>query len=113
MKCDLEERGGVSVLVVSGNITLGVCEQLGESVDTLLASGRNRILLDLADVEYMDSAGIGELVASHRTVARFGGALKILRPSQKVQDSLALTQLLPVFEIFDDDQAAVDSFPAG
>lgn len=112
MKCDLEEREGVSKLVVSGNITLGVCEQLGESVDTLLASGRDKILLDLSDVDYMDSAGIGELVASHRTVMRFGGALKILKPSRKVQDSLGVTQLLPVFEVFTDEGTAIASFNA-
>ena len=58
----------------------------------------------------MDSMGIGELVSSYRTVERFGGALKILKPSKRIQDSLSLTRLLPIFEIFEDRDAAIESF---
>ncbi len=58
----------------------------------------------------MDSTGIGELVSSYRTVARFGGALKILRPGKKIQDTLTLTRLLPIFEIFEDKDTAIASY---
>lgn len=110
MKLDLQERSGVSILVLSGQLAAGGDEELREAVDTLLASGRVRILVDFTDVTFMDSAGIGELVASFRTVERFGGALKILRPSQKVHDSLSLTRLLPIFEIYEDEETAVASY---
>ena len=110
MKLDLEERGGVSVLVLSGNLTIGAEGQLLESVETLLEAGRDRILVDFGDVPYMDSAGIGELLASYKTVKGAGGALKILKLSENVQNSLQLTRLLPMFEVFDDADLAVASF---
>ena len=68
------------------------------------------LLLDLTRLSYMDSVGIGELVSSYRTVKRLGGALKILKPTKKVRDSLSLTQLLPIMEVFDDEETAVASF---
>lgn len=110
MQLDLDERSGVSILILSGQLAAGGDEELREAVDTLLASGRTRILVDFTDVTFMDSAGIGELVASHRTVQRFGGSLKILRPGRKVRDSLSLTRLLPIFEVFEDERAALASF---
>jgi len=112
MKLDLEEREGVSILVLAGQLTGGAAAQFREAVDTLLGAGRNRILVRFADVAFMDSTGIGELVASLRTVRRFGGDLKILRPSPKVEESLEITRLLPLFEIYDDEAAAVASFSA-
>ena len=110
MKLDLRENSGVSVLVLSGNLTVGVERDLRDSIDTLLGSGRSRILLDMTQVDFVDSAGIGELVASYRTVDRFGGKLKMLRPSPRVEESLSLTQLLPIFDVYEDEEAAVASF---
>jgi anti-sigma B factor antagonist len=110
MKLDLAERGGISVLLLSGQLAAGSSEELREAVDELLASGRTKILIDFNDVTFIDSMGIGELVASYHTVERFGGALKILKPSKKIQDSLSLTKLLPIFEIFEDEEAAVASY---
>lgn len=110
MKLDLRENGGVSILVLSGQLTTGGDEELREAIDTILASGRSRILIDFTDVTFMDSSGIGELVASYRTVKRLGGQLKILNPTQRVQDSLDLMRLLPIFEIFDDEAKAIASF---
>lgn len=110
MKLDLAENGTVSILVLSGQLAAGGEEQLREAIDTLLASERTKILVDFTGVTFMDSAGIGELVASYRTVQRFGGALKILKPSKKIQDSLSLTRLLPIFEVFDDEATALASF---
>ena len=110
MKLDLKESGTVSILVLDGQLTVGEDEQLREAIDTLLGSGRSKILLDCTDLTFMDSMGIGELVSSYRTVGRFGGALKILKPSKRIQDSLSLTRLLPIFEIFDDQEVAIASF---
>jgi anti-sigma B factor antagonist len=110
MQLDLLENGNVNVLVLSGQLTIGAEGQLSEAIDTLLESDRTSILLDLTRVSYMDSVGIGELVSSYRTVKRLGGALKILRPTKKVRDTLSLTQLLPIMEVFDDEETAVASF---
>jgi anti-sigma B factor antagonist len=112
MKLDLQERGNVSLLVMNGQLAAGGEAQFREAIDTLLGSGRNRILVDFTDVTFMDSAGIGELVASFRMVQRLGGALKILKPSKKIQDSLSLTRLLPIFEVYEDEDAAVASYVA-
>jgi len=110
MKLDLRENENVTILVLSGQITTGEEEQFREAIDTLLASGRTWILVDFTEITYIDSAGIGELVASLRTVKRFGGSLKILRPGKRIQDALSLTRLLPIFEIFDDEDSAIASF---
>jgi anti-sigma B factor antagonist len=111
MKLDLRESGNVSILVLSGQLTSGGGDaQLREAIDTLLAAGRNRILVDFAGITFMDSAGMGELVSSHRTVERFGGALKILNPNSRVHGSLTMAKLLPIFEIFDDEDKAVESY---
>jgi anti-sigma B factor antagonist len=111
MKIDLRESDGVAILDLSGRLTTGVGdEMLREAVDALVGSGRTRILLNLSGLEFMDSAGLGELVASLRLVERFGGKLKITNAPQRVASSLSLSRLLPVFEIFDDEKKAVASF---
>ena len=110
MELDLRENGKVNVLVLSGQLTIGSEGQLSEAIDTLLAADRNRILLDLRQVSYMDSVGVGELVSNFRTLTRLGGALKILGVTRRVRDTLSLTQLLPILEVFDDEETAVASF---
>ena len=110
MQLDLRENGSISILVLSGALTSSGEGQLTEATDTLLAADRTDILLDLSELEYMDSVGIGELVSSYRTITGLGGALKIIRPSSKVRDALSLAKLLPIFEIFDDEESAVASF---
>jgi anti-sigma B factor antagonist len=111
MKLDLRERDGVSILVLSGQLTGGGGdEEFREAIDTLLASDRKQILVDFSDVTFMDSTGMGELVSGHRTVERFGGKLKLLNPSKRVHNSLTMTKLLPIFEIFENEEAAVKSF---
>ena len=110
MKLDLREEDRVSVLVLSGGLTLDSESQFRDAIDTLIESGRTQILLDFTEVDYMDSSGIGELVAGHRTIQRLGGALKILKPSKRIQQSLQLTQLLPIFEVFEDSEEAIASY---
>src|SRR3989304_9975055 len=111
MKLDLRESNGVAILEIAGQLNSGGSDQmLQEAIDTLVASGRTRILVNLSRVDFMDSAGMGELVASHRMVERFGGKLKILSASPKVQSTLSTSKLLPLFEVFDDEVEAIASF---
>lgn len=111
MEFDLRQSGDVSILVASGQLTAaGPDEEFRDAIDTLLAAHRTKILVDLAEVGYIDSQGIGELLASRETVERFGGRLKILTPSKRVEDSLSITKLLPTFETFEDEKDAIASF---
>ena len=112
MNLDLEESGAVSILVFDGQLVGTSARSFREAMDTLTESGRLWILLDFTDLTFMDSGGIGELVSSYRTIGRLGGALKILKPGKRIQDTLTLTKLLPIFEVFDDRDTAIASFPA-
>jgi anti-sigma B factor antagonist len=113
MKIDLRESAGVAILEVAGKLTAGDSEaMLREAVDTLVGTGRTKIVLNLSDVEFMDSAGVGEIVASYRLVERFGGKLKIAQASKKVRSSLDVAKLLPLFEVFESEKEAVASFAA-
>jgi anti-sigma B factor antagonist len=101
----------VTVVDVSGRITLGEgCTQLRELIRAELGKGNKNLLLNLADVTYIDSSGIGELVSGYTGVARQGGALKLLNLTKKVHDLLQITKLYTVFDIFDDEAKAVSSF---
>ena len=105
------QAGDVTVLDLSGKITIGEGSvQLREKVRQLLDSGRAKILLNLGDVSYVDSSGIGELVSSYTTVNKGGGQLKLLNLTKKIQDLLAITKLLTVFEIHETEEAALSSF---
>ncbi len=110
MKLDLREESGVGILVLSGQLTTDSDRQFRKAIDTLIESGRMRVLLDFTELDYMDSSGIGELVAGYRTIQRLGGALKILKPSKRVKNALELTQQLPIFEIFEDAETAIASY---
>ena len=111
----IEERaiGDVIVLDLKGRITLGEGDQLlKDKVNSLVNQGRQRIILNLAGVPYIDSAGLGEIVGSYTTVSRQGGSLKLLNLTKKITDLLAITKLLTVFETFDSEDEAVRSFSA-
>jgi anti-sigma B factor antagonist len=103
--------GDVTVLDLSGKITIGEGSvQLREAVRKLLDDGNKKVLLNLGDVSYVDSSGIGELVSSYTTTNNNGGHLKLLNLTKKIQDLLMITKLLTVFETFDNEQDAVASF---
>jgi anti-sigma B factor antagonist len=105
------EVGHVTVVDVRGRIVLG--EEIGElrqAVRNLVAEGRKKIILNLAEVDYIDSSGVGELVGCFTTVRNAGGELKLLKLSQKVHDILNVTKLYTVFDIRDDEFTAVKSF---
>ena len=101
----------VSVVDVAGRITLGEgASALRETIRGLVAKGQKKILLNLGEVSYIDSSGIGELVSGFTTVANNGGALKLLNLTKRVQDLLQITKLYTVFDVYDKESSAVASF---
>jgi len=102
---------GVTVVDLSGRITLGEgSSTLRETVRDLISKGQKSILLNLGDVTYIDSSGIGELVSSFTSVSNQGGKLKLLNLQKKVHDLLQITKLYTVFEVHTDEAAAVRSY---
>lgn len=109
----IKERAveGVSVLDLSGRIVLGEGDiQVKDRIKSLLAEGQKQIVLNLADVSYIDSAGLGSLISSYATVKREGGHLKLVNLTKRVQDLLAITKLITVFDTFEDEEQAIRSF---
>jgi anti-sigma B factor antagonist len=111
MKVSTRQVDGVTILDLSGRITLGEGSvQLRDAVRDLLAKGQKNILLNLADVNYIDSSGIGELVSAYTTVRNQGGELKLLNLTKKVHDLLQITKLYTVFDVKDDEASAIASY---
>ena len=111
MKASNRQVGGVTIVDLSGRITLGEGSVvLRDTIRDLVSKGKNKILLNLADVTYIDSSGIGELVSAFTTVRNQGGELKLLKLTKKVHDLLQITKLYTVFDIKDDEAAAVQAF---
>jgi anti-sigma B factor antagonist len=105
------EVDGVTILDISGKITLGAASaELRSVVSDALSKGSKKILLNLADVGYVDSAGLGELVSAYTTVKNAGGTLKLLNVTKKVSDLLVITKLVTVFETSENEAEAVASF---
>ncbi len=105
------QAGDVTILDLSGKVTIGEGSvALRGAIRRLLGEGKNKILLNLAGVGYIDSSGIGELVSSFTAVNKEGGTLKLLNLTQKIQDLLAITKLLTVFDVFDEEAEALSSF---
>ena len=109
----IEERvvSGVTILDLKGKITLGEGDEaLRDRINQLLQKGSKKILLNLAGVPYIDSAGLGEVVRTYTTVSRQGGQLKLVNLTKRITDLLMITKLLTVFETFDNEQEALKSF---
>ena len=101
----------VTILDLHGKILIGEGDDaLRDAVTRLVDGGRTKLLLNLADVPYVDSAGLGEIVRCYTTVSRKGGRLKLVNLTKKIQDLLAITKLLTVFETYDSEGDAVRSF---
>ncbi|MSV35519.1 MAG: anti-sigma factor antagonist [Bryobacterales bacterium] len=107
------EREGVTILGLKGRVTVGEVTPVREKIAALLAAGRPRIVLDLADVDYIDSTGLGNLVISFTQVKKAGGGLKLMNLNKRNVELLALTRLHTVFEVFGDEVNAVNSFFPG
>ncbi len=105
------QAGDVTVLDLGGKITIGEGSvSLRGAIRRLMEEGKKKILLNLAQVSYVDSSGIGELVSSFTTINRDGGQLKLLNLTQKIQDLLAITKLLTVFDVYEDEATGLNSF---
>ena len=109
----IEERsaGDVTLLDLKGKMTLGEGDELlKDKINSLLHQGRRNVVLNLAEVPYIDSAGLGELVRTYTSISRQGGTLKLLNLTKRITDLLAITKLLTVFETHDNEADAVRSF---
>ena len=111
MKANTRQVNGVMIVDLSGRITLGEGSViLRDTVRDLVGKGNKKILLNLGEVNYIDSSGIGELVSAFTTVRNQGGELKLLKLTKKVHDLLQITKLYTVFDIKDDEAKAIQSF---
>jgi anti-sigma B factor antagonist len=111
MKIVERQVGDVVILDLHGKILIGEGDDaLREAVTKLADAGKTKILLNLADVPYVDSAGLGEIVRTYTTVSRKGGKLKLLNLTKKIQDLLSITKLLTVFETHESEDEAVRSY---
>ena len=110
---DIKERvvEGISVLDLSGKIVLGEGDgQVKERIKDLLADGQTRILLNLGDVSYIDSAGLGALIGSYTTCKREGAQLKLVNLTRRIQDLLSITKLITVFDTYETEREALASY---
>jgi anti-sigma B factor antagonist len=111
VKLTMRQVGDVTVIDAAGRITLGEgSSTFRDTLRDLMGRGQKKLLLNLADVTYIDSSGIGELVSGFTTVTNQGGRLKLLRLTKRVKDLLQITKLYTVFEVYDDEAEAVRSF---
>jgi anti-sigma B factor antagonist len=109
----IEERvvGNVTILDLKGKVTLGDGDEaLKDKINSLIHQDRKRILLNFANVPYVDSAGLGEIVRTYTTVSRQGGQLKLVNLTKRITDLLSITKLLTVFETFDSEPDALKTF---
>ena len=105
------QAGDVAILDLDGELRIGdSCTALRNSIRKLVADGNEKILLNLAGVKYIDSSGIGELIANYTTLTRGSGQLKLLNLTDKVQDLLVITKLLTVFDVYENEADALASF---
>ena len=111
MKASTRQVDGITIVDLSGRITLGEGSVvLRDTVKDLLSKGQKKILLNLGDVSYIDSSGIGELVSAFTSVRNQGGELKLLHLTKKVHDLLQITKLYTVFDVKDDEAGAISAF---
>ncbi|MCI0626255.1 MAG: STAS domain-containing protein [Acidobacteria bacterium] len=111
VKINKREEGSITVVTLSGRLTLGDASALlRDTLRQLLEDGKKKIVLNLGDVAYIDSSGLGELVSGFTTVKNSGGELKLANLTQKVNDLLTVTKLYTVFEVHNDESTAVRSF---
>jgi len=111
MKASIRQTNDVTIVDLSGQIILGEGSSvLRDTVKDLLSKGEKRILLNLSNINYMDSSGIGELISAHTSVCNQGGEMKLLHLTKKVRDLLQIMKLYSVFQVLDDEAQAVAAF---
>lgn len=109
----IEERpsGDVMILDVQGKLTIGEGDELlKDKINSLIQQGHKKLILNLEGVPYVDSAGLGEIVRTYTTVSRQGGNLKLLNLTKRIEDLLSITKLLTVFDTYESEQEALNSF---
>ena len=110
---DIVERtvNEITILDLKGKMTLGEGDELlKDKINSLLAAGKKKLLLNLEGVPYIDSAGLGEVVRTYTTVSRQGGSLKLLNLTKRIEDLLSITKLLTVFDTYDNEAEAIKSY---
>lgn len=111
MTIPVRNRGGVTILEPQGKITIGAGDiELRNAVNEALAAGSDKLLVDFSKVTRMDSSGMAELVAAYKRISEAGGQIKLLHLPSNIRDVLGITQIARVFDIFEDEQEAVQSF---
>ncbi len=111
MQIDERVVGDVTILDLRGKMTLGEGDELlREKVSSLVSQGQKKLIMNLDGVPYIDSAGLGEIVRTYTTVSRQGGKLKLLNLTKRIEDLLSITKLLTVFEVFEDEAEALQSY---
>lgn len=111
---EITERsvGGITILDLSGKLTIGEGAQLlKDKSESLVFQGRNQVIVNLAAVSYIDSGGLGQLVACYTTLAKAGGRLRLLNVGKKSHDLLSITKLVSVFDTYDTEKEAIESYP--
>lgn len=112
---EISERtvGGLTILDLKGKLTIADGAQvLKDKSESLVFQGRNHVILNLGEVPYIDSGGLGQLVASYTTIARAGGRLTLLNLNKRNHDLISITKLVSVFETYDTEREAIESYPA-
>ena len=113
MNIETRKKGDIVIVDFQGRLAVGVGDEvLPRLIEQLLNEGNRKILLNLSDMEYIDSNGLGELVQSLKTSKRFGASLRLLKPQDRVKKTLRLTNLLPMFSVYDSESEAIKSFNA-
>ena len=111
MNIETRKKGDVVIVDFQGRLAVGVGEEmLSRLIEQLLDEGSRKILLNLSEMDYIDSNGLGELVQSLKTSKRFGASLRLLKPQDRVKKTLKLTNLLPMFSVYDTESDAIKSF---
>ena len=111
MQIDERPSGDVMILDVKGKLTIGEGDELlKDKINSLIQQGHKKLILNLEGVPYVDSAGLGEIVRTYTTVSRQGGNLKLLNLTKRIEDLLAITKLLTVFDTYESEQEALSSF---
>jgi anti-sigma B factor antagonist len=111
MQIDERPSGDVMILDVTGKLTIGEGDELlKDKINSLIQQGHKKLILNLEGVPYVDSAGLGEIVRTYTTVSRQGGNLKLLNLTKRIEDLLSITKLLTVFDTYESEQEALNSF---
>jgi|ERR1051325_2832821 anti-sigma B factor antagonist len=111
MNIETRMKGDVVIVDFQGRLAVGVGDEVLPSlVEQLLSEGNKKILLNLSDMDYIDSNGLGELVQSLKTSKRFGASLRLLKPQARVRKTLTLTNLLPMFNVYESESEALKAF---